>query len=259
MEGEGPASSGGPAGRSVDGQPPFRSLRLSDCELAIGYQRAIYCFHHSGSFLEATMSLLIEALTANEAASVTRVPLKQVHRIIDAGLLSGRVETRAGSRMISGRALVGLRLAHLTADTLTLDARRRIISRVLAEPTTNAFQEDAVTVAVEPIAADVDEGLQRLDLAKAMVTSDPATMGGAPCFAGTRIPVHDIADMMANGDTAEALAAAYPQLSGDQIKLAAVYATAYPRRGRPPFKPAWRKGTPTMSKTLSIDDLPPAS
>ena len=177
---------------------------------------------------------LIEALTANEAASVTRVPLKQVHRIIDAGLLSGRVETRAGARMISGRALVGLRLAHLTADTLTLDARRRIIGRVLAEPTTNAFQEDAVTVAVEQIAADIDEGLHSLDLAKGMVTSDPRTMGGAPCFAGTRIPVHDIADMMANGDTVEALAIAYPQLNIDQIRLAAMYATAYPRRGRPP-------------------------
>ncbi len=200
-----------------------------------------------------------EAFTANEAASVTRVPLKQVHRIIDAGLLSGRVETRAGARMISGRALVGLRLAHLTADTLTLEARRRIIGRVLAEPAANSVQDDAVTVAVEPIAADVDEGLHQLDLAKAMVKSDPATMGGAPCFTGTRIPVHDIADMLANGDTAEGLAAAYPQLCVDRVRLASIYATAYPRKGRPPVKPAWRKGSPTTSKILSIDDLPQAS
>jgi uncharacterized protein (DUF433 family) len=109
---------------------------------------------------------------------------------------------------------------------------------------------------VEGIAADIDEGLQRLGLAKAMVTSDPQTMAGAPCFAGTRIPVHDLADMMANGDTVEALAAAYPQLSVDQIELAAVYATAYPRRGRPPVKPAWRKAAPTLSKVVAIDDLP---
>jgi|HubBroStandDraft_3_1064219.scaffolds.fasta_scaffold31464_2 uncharacterized protein (DUF433 family) len=161
--------------------------------------------------------------------------------------------------MISGRALVGLRLAYLTVDTLTLDARRRIIGRVLAEPTTNAFQEDAVTVAVEPIAADIDEGLHQLDLARAMVKSDPEVMGGVPCFAGTRIPVHDIADMAINGDTAEALATAYPQLSVDQVKLATVYATAYPRRGRPPIKPAWRKGAPATSRTLTIDDLPPVS
>jgi hypothetical protein len=45
---------------------------------------------------------------------VTRLPLKQVHRIIDAGLLRGRVEMRRGSRAIVGSDLVGLRLAWLT-------------------------------------------------------------------------------------------------------------------------------------------------
>jgi uncharacterized protein (DUF433 family) len=154
---------------------------------------------------------------------------------------------------------VGLRLAHLTADTLTLDARRRIVGRVLAEPTVATFREDPVTVAVEPIAADIDEGLRTLGQARGMVRSHPGTMGGAPCFAGTRIPVHDIADMIANGDTAEALAIAYPQLDVGRIKLATVYATAYPRRGRPVVKRAWRQEPPTMSRTMSIDDLPQVS
>ncbi len=89
-----------------------------------------------------------------------------------------------------------------------------------------------------------------------MVKIDAKTMAGAPCFSGTRIPVHDIADMLAIGDTVGALAAAYPQLSADQIRLAAVYATAYPRRGRPPVKPAWRNAAPTTSKTMAIDDVP---
>jgi len=71
--------------------------------------------------------------TANEASSVTRVPLKQVHRIIDAGLLAGRVETRKGSRVIVGSGLVGLRVAYLTADTLTLEARRRVVGRVIRQ------------------------------------------------------------------------------------------------------------------------------
>lgn len=205
------------------------------------------------------MASAAESLTANEAASVTRVPLKQVHRIIDAGLLLDGVQVRAGARVISGRALIGLLLAHLTADTLTLDARRRIIQRVLHEPKTANIQEDAVTVAIEPVAAVVHEGLETLDRAKAMVSSSPGIMGGAPCFAGTRIPVHDLADMIVNGDTVEAVAAAYPQLTVDQVRLATVYATAYPRRGRPPVKPAWRKAAPTASKTLRVDELPKAS
>ena len=200
----------------------------------------------------------IEALTANEAASVTRVPLKQVHRIVDAGLLPGRVRTQSGARMISLSALVGLRLAHLTAETLTLDARRRVIDRVLAAPDVGTFEDDVVTVRVEPILKEIDGGLKNLEHAKAMARRDPQIMGGAPCFAGTRIPVHDIADMLANGDTFEALAKAYPSLDLDQIRLAAFYATAYPRRGRPPLKPDWRSLQTSESRTILIDDLPPA-
>ena len=187
------------------------------------------------------------------------MPLRQVHRIIDAGLLFDGVQVRAGARVISGRALIGLRLAHLTADTLTLDARRRIIQRVLNEPKTANFQEDAVTVVIAPVAALVREGLKTLDRAKAMVSASPDIMGGAACFSGTRIPVHDLADMVTNGDTIEAVAGAYPQLTIDQVRLAAIYATAYPRRGRPPVKPVWRKAAPTASKSLRIDELPKAS
>jgi len=205
------------------------------------------------------MSSAPEMLTANEAASVTRVPLKQVHRIIDSGLLLDGVQMRAGTRVVFGRALIGLRLAHLTADTLTLDARRRVIRRVLEEPEAIRVQEDAVSIAVSPVAVAVSDGLATLERAKAMVSSAPAVMGGAPCIAGTRIPVHMLADMLANGDKVDAVTAAYPLLTADQVRLASVYATAYPRRGRPPAKPAWRTDGPSQSKTLRIDDLPQAS
>jgi uncharacterized protein (DUF433 family) len=200
-----------------------------------------------------------KALTANEAAAVTQVPLKQVHRIIDAGLLREGAQTRARSRMISGRALVGLRLAHLTADTLTLDARRRLVRRVMDEPETASIQEDAVSVAVGPAADDVRQGLQTLEHANAMIAVDRGIMGGAPCIAGTRIPVHDIADMVANGDTVDAVAAAYPSLTPDQIRLAGVYAAAYPLRGRPPVKRAWRQAGAGKSKILARDELPQAT
>jgi len=59
-------------------------------------------------------------MTANEAASVTGVPLRQVHRIIDAGLLGAAVKRRNNARLLAPRGLVGLRLAHDTADALTL-------------------------------------------------------------------------------------------------------------------------------------------
>jgi hypothetical protein len=54
-------------------------------------------------------------MTANEAASVTGVPLRQVHRIIDAGILGTAVKQRDNARLVTPKGLVGLRLAHDTA------------------------------------------------------------------------------------------------------------------------------------------------
>ena len=203
-------------------------------------------------------TLLNEALTANEAASVTRVPLKQVHRIIDAGLLAGRVETRKGSRVIIGSGLIGLRLAYLMAETLTPKARKRIVGEAILTNSTKAVNEDALTVTIAPIATEVEAGLEMLEKAKANVTIDPDVMGGVPCISGTRVLVHDVGDFVANGDSTDAILGAYPQLSANAIELAAVYALAYPRRGRPLGKPAWQKETPTKSRTMRLEDLPSA-
>ena len=41
----------------------------------------------------------------------TDVPVKQVHRIIDAGLLRDAVTSRKGARLILGKGLIGLKLA----------------------------------------------------------------------------------------------------------------------------------------------------
>ncbi len=68
-----------------------------------------------------------------------------------------------------------------------------------------------------------------------------------------------LADMLANGDAIDAVARAYPPLTAEQVRLAGVHATAYPRRGRPPVKPPWRKVGSSRSKVLQIDDLPQAS
>jgi uncharacterized protein (DUF433 family) len=203
-------------------------------------------------------ALLNEALTANEAASVTRVPLKQVHRIIDAGLLAGRVETRKGSRVIVGSGLIGLRLAYLMAETLTPKARKRIVGEAILTNSTKPVNEYALTVTIAPIATEVEAGLEKLEKAKANVTIDPDVMGGVPCISGTRVLVHDVGDFLTNGDSTDAILGAYPQLSANIIELAAVYALAYPRRGRPLGKPAWQKEAPTKSRTTRLEDLPSA-
>ena len=200
-----------------------------------------------------------QILTANEASAASRVPLKQVHRIIDAGLLVGAVERRRGARLIGGRGLLALKLAYAVADVLKPDARRRAILRVLEGPGDPVICERAVMIELSRLAAELDEGLAELEAAKAMVATDPEIMGGAPCFAGTRIPVHDVADMLGNDDTPAALLQAYPALDERRILLAPVYAAAYPRRGRPRQVRPRRGSPPTSSRRLRLDGLPPAA
>jgi uncharacterized protein (DUF433 family) len=177
-------------------------------------------------------------MTANEAASVTGVPLRQVHRIIDAGLLDGAVKRWRNTRLLPCNALVGLRLAHDTADVLTLETRRAVVRSLLHGRGPGTIRADAVVVDARPAARAVRSGIKQLTKARQAVSSSPEVLGGSAVFKGTRIPVHDIADMLANGDAPAAIVRAYPRLDQQRVRLAAIYAAAYPRRGRPPVKSA---------------------
>src|SRR5258707_14848943 len=132
-------------------------------------------------------------MTANEAASVTGVPLRQVHRIIDAGLLGGAVRQRDKVRLLAQKAFVGLRLAHETADVLTLQSRRAVVATSIRSPRQSMIRTDMVVVDARPAARAVRSGLSQLPKPRGIVSSTPDVLGGTPVFKGTRIPVHDIA------------------------------------------------------------------
>lgn len=193
-------------------------------------------------------------MTANEAASITGVPLRQVHRIVDAGLLGTAVKRRNNARLLAPQGLVGLRLAHDTADMLTLQGRRTIVATSIQSPRKSLIRADMIVVDVRPAARAVRSGLSLLAKARGMVSSTPGVLGGTPVFKGTRIPVHDIADMLANGDRPAVIVKAYPQLDEERVRLAAIYVQAYPPRGRPRTK-SRHPHTPKASETFAFDDL----
>lgn len=85
------------------------------------------------------------ALSANEAACVTGVPLKQVYRTIRLGLLSNAVKRPEGGPVILSKALVGVKLAYETSEILTLEGRRRMIPRLLDLPEATTIREDTVS------------------------------------------------------------------------------------------------------------------
>ncbi|MDE0035430.1 MAG: DUF433 domain-containing protein [Deltaproteobacteria bacterium] len=205
------------------------------------------------------IGLAKESWSANEASCVTGVPLKQVHRIIDAGLLGEAAQNRDGSRVVLGAGLIGLKLAYQLGTILTREGRRRLIQRLFDEPAAEAVYDEPLSVDLRLISEAVCRRVSLLAEAKGMVETDDNVLGGTPCFKGTRIPVHDIAAMLANGDSVAALQASYPRLTEAQISAAPIYAEAYPRRGRRRNVSPSRRSGPRTSFVIHFDDLPPAS
>ena len=144
----------------------------------------------------------------------------------------------SGEFLVSQRdALLGLKLAYETTDLLTLGGRQRLVRYLLDHPDARTARERDVTVDLRTMKGELRKGLSLLARARNAVACDPSVLSGTPCITGTRIPAHDIADMLANGDTAEAIRDAFPRLSDAQIELALFYAQAFPRRGRPRRQP----------------------
>ena len=79
--------------------------------------------------------------------------------------------------------------------------------------------------------------LEQLARMEEMVVSNPEIMRGTPVFEATRVPVDLVADMLAQGATAEEILEGYPTLSKEKIVIAPLYMRAFPRRGRPSRRP----------------------
>jgi len=57
--------------------------------------------------------------------------------------------------------------------------------------------------------------VQKLSLDE-IVRVNPDVMHGAPCFAGTRVPVQTLLDYVAEGDTLDAFLADFPSVKREQ-------------------------------------------
>ncbi|MDE0039129.1 MAG: DUF433 domain-containing protein [Gammaproteobacteria bacterium] len=195
-------------------------------------------------------------LTANEAACVTGVPLRQVHRIIDTGVLGSTATRLEGSRRVHCHGLVSLKLVHETTAIFTLDGRRHLVRYLLDHPEAETACVDDVSVDVREMQEEVQRGLSRLARARETITVDDAVLSGVPCVMGTRIPAHYIAEMLANGDAISAIRDVWSVLTVEQIEAADLYARAYPRRGRPRTPPTWRSRKAVASGEAALDEPP---
>lgn len=50
-----------------------------------------------------------------------------------------------------------------------------------------------------------------------VIKIDPEIMSGAPCFAGTRVPIQNLIDYLEGGDSIEEFLDGFPSVSREQV------------------------------------------
>ena len=72
-----------------------------------------------------------------------------------------------------------------------------------------------------------------VDNADRLVVADPETMGGAPCFIHSRVPIDMVIGRIDSGEDRAQIQSDYAFLTEAHIDAARIYLAAHPRRGRP--------------------------
>jgi uncharacterized protein (DUF433 family) len=193
--------------------------------------------------------------TPTEAAVLTGLSLKAVNNAIDKQTVSV-VASEEGGRLLDARALVSLSIERrLSASVATPKLRRKVFDALAAAPRNTVSLEDGlIKIDLREPRRALAASLRDLRRARRLVVSDPKILGGDPGFRGTRVPVHMIAELMAQGSTPAELIEGYPRLTDEMIRLAPVYAAAYPLRGRPRRQP-WRDQQPLRLGRRKLDTI----
>lgn len=188
-----------------------------------------------------------------EAAFVAGLKVTDINRLVDDQLVPADLLFQDGGSRRMARLAAALARVYVDLEgTLAAPARRELFAElsrrvhVLGTEQRYAVLQlkelrsvdwimsfHQVMVNVTQQLDDAAARAKQVDLADMLVTSDAQVMGGAPCFAGTRVPIESILASLDDGETMERLQASYPFLTEAHVDAARVYQLVHPRRGRP--------------------------
>jgi uncharacterized protein (DUF433 family) len=192
--------------------------------------------------------------TPTEAAVLTGLPLKAVNNAIDKKTISA-VPGKEGGRLLDARALVSLSIERRLSDRIAPELRRQVFDALADTPRNVVSLEGGLLkIDLREPRRELATSLRELRRARRLVVSDPEILGGDPVFRGTRVPVHLVAELVAQGSKPAELIEGYPRLTAEMIRLAPVYATAYPLRG-PRRKQPWRDQQPVRRGRRRLDTI----
>ena len=197
--------------------------------------------------------------TPTEAAVLTGLPLKAVNNAIDRKTVSAIAGEDAGrpTRLLDARALVSLTLERRLADRIAPELRRKAFDALAASPrNVVSIEGGLLKIDLSQPRRELAASLRALRRVKRLVVSNPEIMGGDPIFRSTRVSVHMIAALIAQGIAEAELLESYPRLTAEMIRLTPIYAAAYPLRGRPRKQP-WRARPPVRRARRSLSTAAP--
>jgi uncharacterized protein (DUF433 family) len=201
----------------------------------------------------------MDGYTPAQAAAVTGLPLAAVHKAIDSRLIRPRT-ARSGAtvrRLLTKEQLIFLQLEAEGLRLLPVGTRREIAESIQRSPKTEKLRVangTALVIEIGSARRRIESHLKQFARIEEMVVSDPEIMRGTPVFKGTRIPVDLVADMLAQGATAEEILEGYSTLNKEKIAIAPLYMRAFPRRGRPSRRP-WQGRKARGGKSFRLSAL----
>jgi len=195
--------------------------------------------------------------TPTEAAVLTRLSVKVVNNAIDKRTIPAVAGSREGrsTRLLDLRGLMSLTLERRLADRFVPELRRQVFN-ALAEAPRNTVSLDGgfLKIDLREPRRELASSIRELRRARQLVVSDPDILGGDPVFRGTRVPVHVISALLSQGSTEAEVLEGYPRLTAEMVRLAPIYAAAYPLRGRPRAQP-WRDQPPIRSSRRKLASI----
>jgi uncharacterized protein (DUF433 family) len=195
-----------------------------------------------------------ELFSPAEIGAVAGVPVKAVYKAIKERLPPGLMIRRNRQPLLTRWGAICVVIDHEMPKDVPVAVRKQVYAQVKASTRSRAVGAAhgivRYVVDVKSTAARIDAELAQYRKAMKLIVEDPGVQAGAATFKGTRILVHQIADLIAQGATAAELGEDYPRLTREMIAAATIYARAHPRRGRP-RKPPWRRNRPLSRRTFT--------
>jgi uncharacterized protein (DUF433 family) len=185
-----------------------------------------------------------EAYSAAEISAMTGVSVRAVYKAMGERLPRGLSVQRDRQQYLTRWGAVCFVIDREMPKDVPIAVRRQLYTIILERQSGARVQHDrgilSYVVDVKAVADRVDGALARYRDAMALIVEDEAIQGGAATFRGTRILVHQIADLLAQGADEAELREDYPRLTPAMLAAAPLYSRAHPKRGRPKT-PAWRR------------------